>query len=577
MNSVLSLPPLCPDITLYSIVGLTARLNGYENSQSISRELFGSPVAGLRHDFPSDLAVFCKTTAQSYGDVEAVLNRLTTLPYFLRFRESPSNAEVVQLVSGSRIARLKFILGLPASPIDTLLPLRHCPECALTDWAEYGFAYWRREHQLPSSLVCPIHNIPLLQSGIRSDGTGWSCLHLPLDKRDHGSTPTPLTHRPNPVLLQLALLGSKILNGDADSYTLEALRNAYLHGLRQNGLLTKAGHVRANEFVTRIGETYRSIAHLPPFNKIFCRQGIEGLLKLVRKPRSPGNPICHLLLINFLFGNWELFTSVLSWEEKITSPQSPPEPMHSKVILPLQQQPPIQLQAKLTAIEEKMSVGLISLTKACKEEGVDIGTAIRWLGKLGSQHVPRRPRTVNSEARAQAILMLSQGLPLVLVAKNLGLSKATIDRICNESPVQIQLWKAANFEWKRVKYRQAFLDSAKSDAEFSRKDIRTLKGAGYSWLYQHDRTWLSEQFPPPMRAVPRKPTQRRATVDWDARDQECVRAIAEFSNNIQLEAWERVKPRAILRRIPKLSFMPRLDRLPQTKAVITQLLNLIHR
>ncbi len=215
MSCSLLLPPHCNDITLYSIVCLIARLNGHENARTTSQLLFGSPFAGLRHDFPSDLAHFCQVTEKCYGDVTCVANHHTILPYFLRFRDSPSNLEAVGLMSGKEAERLKFYLGLPASPVDALLPLRHCPECALNDQKENGFAYWHREHQLPSSLVCPSHDVPLLQSGIRCDGTGWSCLHLPLDERDHGSGPTPLVVESLPSLRQLATLGSQALQDDA--------------------------------------------------------------------------------------------------------------------------------------------------------------------------------------------------------------------------------------------------------------------------------------------------------------------------------------------------------------------------
>jgi len=354
------------------------------------------------------------------------------------------------------------------------------------------------------------------------------------------------------------------------------LHHAYLHGLKENGLLTPTGRVRATEFIDRVEKVYRPIAHLPPFDRIVSRSTVHGLLKLVRKPRSPANPICHLLLINLLFGKWELFASILSWEKLFDVPH-PPQPANPKSI-PSPQRPPSHLEDKLSRISQQLSEERISLAKACRKEDLDIGTAMRWLGKLGCQHVQRRPKTVTSELRSQTERMLNQGLPLVLISKQLGLSRATVDRICNESPELNQQWKAANFEWKRVKYRRAFLDSAaSSDAKFSRKNIRNLKGAGYNWLYQHDRAWLSEHLPKSKTSAPRVPVQRRARIDWDFRDRECSMAIAALGLDVQLESWERKKPRAILRRLPKLSFSPRLDRLPKSREAVTAILNEIRR
>ncbi|SBT11148.1 hypothetical protein PROAA_910009 [Candidatus Propionivibrio aalborgensis] len=575
MSCSLLLPPHCNDITLYSIVGLIARLNGHENARTTSQLLFGSPFSGLRHDFPSNLAHFCQVTEQCYGDVAFVANNFTILPYFLRFRDSPSNPEAVGLMSSNEAERLKFFLGLPASPVGALLPLRHCPECALIDQKENGFAYWHREHQLPSSLVCPCHNVPLLQSGIRRDGTGWSCLHLPLDERDHGSGPTPLVVAPPPLLRQLATLGSQALRDDASSIDPQSLRYAYLHGLKQNGLLTLTGKIRAIELIDRLEKAYRPIAGLSPFNRIATPNTIEGLLKLVRKPRGPSNPISHLLLINLLFGSWELFRNVLSWEIEISAPP-PPETIHpaSAISEPC---PPELLSKQLASISCRVSVGDCSLTKACQDENVDIGTATRWLGKLGWLNLPKRPKKLTQGLRSKVSAMLDQGLPLIHIERELSLSKSTIDRLCSEAPEQLQRWKAANHRWKRAKYRQAFLNALGSRTQLTRKDAQKLEGAGYSWLYRHDRIWLSAYLSSSPVVLRRKPTHRRERVNWLARDEECSRAIASLGQRIHLESWERKKVQAILRRLPKLSFSPRLDRLPKSKAAITDLLTALNR
>jgi len=570
MSCSLLLPPNCNDITLYSIVGLIARLNGHENHRITSQLLFGCPVAGLRHDFPSDLANFCQVTEKCYGDVACVANNFTILPYFLHFRGSPTNPEAVGMMSGNEAERLKFFLGLPASPVGALLPLRHCPECALIDKKEHGFAYWHREHQLPSSLVCPSHNVPLLQSGIRSDGTGWSCLHLPLDERDHGSGPPPLVVNSHPLLQQLAALGSQALRDDASSIDPQSLRHAYLHGLKQNGLLTTTGRVRAVELIDRLEKAYRPIAGLSPFSRVATQNTIDGLLKLVRKPRRPSNPISHLLLINLLFGSWELFRNVLSWEMDISAPP-PPETTYS-TSAKSEPCPPEHLSKPLATISCRVSAGECSLTKACKDENVDVGTAMRWLGKLGWQKLSKRPKKLNEELCTKVSVLLDQGLPLVHIERELSLSKSTIDRLCSETPEQLQRWKTANHEWKLAKHRQAFLNALGSRTELTRKDAQKLEGAGYTWLYRHDRTWLSAYLTSSPVVLQRKPTNRRERVNWPARDEECIQAIASLGRRIELESWERKKAQAILRRLPKLSFSPRLDRLPKSKAAIAGLL-----
>jgi len=208
---------------------------------------------------------------------------------------------------------------------------------------------------------------------------------------------------------------------------------------------------------------------------------------------------------------------------------------------------------------------------------VDIGTAMRWLGRLGWQNLPKRPKKLTPELHSKVGILLDRGLPLVQIERELGLSKSTIDRLCSATPEQLLRWKAANHEWKRAKYRQAFLNALGYCTELARKDVQKLEGAGYSWLYRHDRIWLSGHLSSSPTVLRRKPIHRRERVNWLARDLECSQAIASLGQDIQLESWERKKRQAILRRLPKLSFSPRLDRLPKSKTAITELLAAISK
>ena len=70
-----------------------------------------------------------------------------------------------------------------------------------------------------------------------------------------------------------------------------------------------------------------------------------------------------------------------------------------------------------------------------------------------------------------------------------------------------------------------------------------------------------------MQRIPNKPR-----VNWDKRDSECLAALKTI-NTLNLESWERIKSKAILRRLPKLSFTPRLDKLPLSNAWVTKMLS----
>jgi len=48
----------------------------------------------------------------------------------------------------------------------TIGGLRLCPRCMAEDWKQDGELYWRRLHRVPGVLVCPIHRVFLISTGV---------------------------------------------------------------------------------------------------------------------------------------------------------------------------------------------------------------------------------------------------------------------------------------------------------------------------------------------------------------------------------------------------------------------------
>ena len=93
--------------------------------------------------------------------------------------------------------------------------------------------------------------------------------------------------------------------------------------------------------------------------------------------------------------------------------------------------------------------------------------------------------------------------------------------------------------------------------------VRATTGIGYSWLLRHDRLWLRSRVRKSVRTGMAE-HKRVPRVDWSGRDAQC---LAELSAN------EILKAPAILRRLPKLPFKPRLERLPESRKYIESLLD----
>ncbi|MBX9849107.1 MAG: TniQ family protein [Rhodocyclaceae bacterium] len=170
-----------PDETLYGLMARNGRLRGDTIGSTTSQAFFDHPDAGLHHDFPHHLEQLAINTRGHLGSVQAIMAQMTAAPYFLRFKPISVERATQDAMAGTSIARLKHALGLPASPCRARLSLRACPQCMDEDLGQHGITSWRRKHQLPGSLLCSLHAVPLLKSSLRIDRRGKSKFLLPED------------------------------------------------------------------------------------------------------------------------------------------------------------------------------------------------------------------------------------------------------------------------------------------------------------------------------------------------------------------------------------------------------------
>ncbi len=190
----------------------------------------------------------------------------------------------------------------------------------------------------------------------------------------------------------------------------------------------------------------------------------------------------------------------------------------------------------------------------------------------GSQ-VSREPGAIQStDMRSNIIESLRRGEPLRTIGRNTGFSRSTIDRVCNEEFGLYASWKLANQDRKRQQERKKLAQALSQQPAITLKELRQLHGSGYRWLVRHDKIWLKRNLPECKALITRSSVIRKGRVDWSARDQECLDALEALEHPPRLERWERLQPRALLRRLPKISFVPRLERLPKSKAKIKSIL-----
>lgn len=566
-------PSLHADMTLYSLLAVAQRWRADSRGELTSESLFGHSGAGLRHDFPSHLDSFCRRTGGAYGaPVDLALNH-TVLPYFTAFRGPDHFSDAVATMAGPSVERLKFTLGLPASRMGARFPLGYCTTCVQSDEDQVGYAYWHRVHQLPGVHVCPQHGALVQKTQMRIDGRGRTRLFLPDDDDIRADTRVlDVAPAAAELLRRLAALSQCALTeGLHERYDPSFLHECYRFGLAQQGWLTSGGSIRATSLIKAIASHFRQISHIAPFDRLISDACVEGMLCLVRKPRNSATTLAHLILIEFLFGDWNQFVSAYQWQNQLalSFDEQPVETSnHSSPVSN-------ELESSLQSIAMAYQIGEGSLTGLCEKHGVELNTAMRWLGRLGLADIVRRPRVLTTDVRSQAEALLKEGRTQKEVCALLSLSKATVDRILNASPSLYKTWQTNRHLRQRDLEREKLERFIETRPETSLKVARTTPGSGYCWLSRHDRAWLRSKVSAATRKPIREQCRRKARINWSSRDQECLLALQAVVVNLEFNRQEIIAPPAILRRLPTLSFKPYLARLPKSKMYMAELLTML--
>lgn len=566
MNDSLIFADFKIEMTFYSWMALMQSLNGTANAHQLSKILMGNTSSGLRVDFPSNLRFFCQTTAGAFGDPEYIGQSHTSLPYFTRFRDLKLWDTCINIMEDKSVEFLKFHLGLPPSNAHDYTPLKYCNACLEIDLSLHGFAFWHRVHQLPTCNICPAHGGTLQYQPLREDARDRSKLVLP---NEDFSKQIILPEHANSILARLSVLSQEaLLKPLPGGYDPIKLMHTYRHGLKEQGFLTKRGLIRAANFLQAFENHYLHIKTIAPFQEIISSNKVDNILKLLRKPRGNHHTAEHLLVIDFLFGSWDLFTTTYQWESQLSIDLNlEPEPT-----------PIIDTSDHIYEIAQRYELGEDSLRGLCQEYGLDIGTVMRRIGKLGLTTLKKRPKTLTTELQNQVIHLLMEGAALTDILTQTKLSKSTIDRICAENQEVWKKWKIQKNINLRDERRNQLKSYLSHHPATTIAELREDNCKEYKWLSSHDAEWVN-QF---VKTLSSSSTSKKIApslkprIDWAARDEECLKHLIAIGKP-ELQSWERVKPRAFLRRLPKMLFSPRLNRLPKSKAWVESALIKIER
>lgn len=297
-------PVIYPGELLYSVLARYHRHVGLPGPMHTLEALFGNRKVIATFDLPGHLQVLADRIPVERGlTVDRMIDTLTLCSYFVAFEPPSLQADVRQAMMRGTVENLHIRLGLTAFRVERINRLRFCPECILAMNASYGELYWRRDHQLPSVLVCPEHGCLLKESSVSFSqhsrhefiaATLENCsLHAP-------STEPMIDQLVLPHLHRLACLSVELLDNPPKPRTFAGWTAFYRSWMMKTGLARSLSTMDQQRFNQEFSSFYGCTLELLPNVMEGSEFAGDWLSAMVRKHRKANHPLYHLLVQNFL-------------------------------------------------------------------------------------------------------------------------------------------------------------------------------------------------------------------------------------------------------------------------------------
>lgn len=484
-QSLHCIPSIDQDETLYSWCARYHRISGSVSAIATSLRLFGSKSGGFVVDFPGRIGHFSQVTASILGRPEQLIKNHTLYSLYAAFRPQETMVIVENLMQGSNVERVKFILGLPASRAATSHPLKFCPTCAHEEQTDHGIAKWWRDHQWPSTWLCPkhqasLHYIP--SSRAVHKVTSW----MTPDSLA-GSTPVfipEISEHALPNLERLTYLTSAIVKSEIH-FQAEIMRIVFTLKLREYGWIRPDGTIDwpalQNAFLSKFG----NLETLPGFDFV---QGIRGndsgsLGLMLRGRQRKQHPTKYILLIDLLFDTADQFIGTYNLYKDIDNPG-----LYTSQIKQIDTS---YLERKINTLVQQNGQ---SLNNAAKTLGVSVQRVVGWANKNNVDY-HKRPHKANPQLQLDLDKFIHEGASRSVISRTLNVSQKWLTTYFARRPELRGKWREASHFAELVHRRSQLLEILANNPGANQKAILSTPGNPFQWLKRNDKDWLRENLP----------------------------------------------------------------------------------
>ena len=575
-------PDPYPDEIFYSICARLCERAGYSKHRIAMRDIFGSEAVIASVVLPSHLDdLVSRLPPGSAYTSDYLIAEHTLLPLYSPFLPPERLSCLRQDMCGRNGPSLHMRSGIMASRVPLPEWLRFCPQCVVEDKKQYGECYWHRVHQAPGVVICPLHEMYLCDSYIRTRNKKTRHKFVSAESALQGAVQYQPTSRDEyrHILLAISrdiywLLCQPYLSGDP-----KLLHSRYRKLLAENDLATYRGRVEVSMLLSKFENSY------PPRLLKLLNCEIEEhikenwLLRLVRAPHGSQHPLHNLLLIHFLRHSAESFFGLLMNNKPFGDGPWP----CLNLACDHYRQPQIE---DCYIVHSQYTRGRPIGTFGCScgftysRTGPDTSTNDQFrLDRIKSfGHVwETKLRTLWSDkAESLRNIALHLGVEPHTAKRHairMGLSfprtgaKSVLPEVaCGPQPPPVQASKAPTTEARRT----AWLATMQAYPGAGIKELRDKEPKVYKWLYKNDNAWLKEHRPPRTSQI--QPQLRR--VDWEKRDLQLAAEVSSAALHIKNLPGRpvRLTISTLGREIGKLALIQQhLHKLPRTADTLREL------
>lgn len=547
------MPRILPDELLYSLLARTVALNAILPPRRCMADFFGTYSGVPSVDLPSRLR-FLHERLGSFSpgsNVKEILDRGTTYPYHRPFLSVRRDRSVQRLLIEGERGSVKTALGVVANGFGARATFRYCHACIEEDIARFGTSYWHRDHHLPEVTCCRKHAIALNEYVPTDQLTNRHRFVLPSD------TPRKrIAERPAGMLARrFASLSADLLHRNIPVLPTASRLEAYVRRVDEKGFLNASGKICFDSLASALRQDNDDFTGFPHSSRLLSSEStpLAWLRTIFRKPETSVHPVCHLLLIQFLFGSLDGFVDVTV--AKCAKADHTGERKNASVH---------EHEVETTSQLDRL---LVDTTLSCRTvarlSGQSVHTIVKRRRRAGVPVSGRRKKLKNDVIR-EIRTNLARGDSAVEVARACGISLPTVYRVRYETSELANQQRTSHLEAERVRRRKNWCHALSVTAGEGVKRARAIAPADFAWLYRHDRAWLEDNN---ASAMCRRPAKSR--VNWDERDEKLTVNLENRLKMIELfDVPRRVSATMLYQYLGIAMVRSRLSKLPRLKACI---------